>query len=137
MAGLAAVSPVLTVAHALTRLRRVRMRVSLGLITTAVVGVGIFLRLADWRFDRSLWLDEIYLALNITGRSFAELWKPLDHDQGAPVGFLMLVKLVTLFGGESELALRLVPLAAGLGSMLLFPRVAGRLLPPAGAAFAT
>jgi uncharacterized membrane protein len=135
MAGLAAVSPALTITQTLTRLRRVR--VSIGLLISAMVGIGILLRLAAWRFDRSLWLDEVYLALNITGRSFAELWKPLDHDQGAPVGFLMLVKLTTTLFGSSEMALRAVPLLAGIGSTLLFPQVARRLLPAPAVLFAT
>lgn len=107
------------------------------LIITVAVAVGVVLRLAAWTQNRSLWLDEVYLALNITGRSLAGLWHPLDHDQGAPIGFLLLTKLVTLVAGQREFALRLVPLAAGIGAILLFPRVAGRLLPAGGAAFAT
>ena len=137
MAGLAAVSPVLTITEALTRLRRVRVHVSVGMLTSVVVGIGILMRLATWRYDRSLWLDEVYLALNITGRSLVELWQPLDHDQGAPVGFLMLVKMTTALFGTSEMALRVVPLMAGIGAMLLFPKVARTMLPARATLFAT
>ncbi len=137
MAGLAAVRPAVTIVETLTRLRRVRVRISVGMLTSAVVGIGILIRLASWRFDRSFWLDEILLALNITNRSFAELWKPLDHDQGAPVGFLMLVKLTATMFGTSEMALRVVPLMSGIGAMLLFPIVARRILPAHAALFAT
>ncbi len=137
MAGLAAVRPAVTIVETLTRLRRVRVRISVGMLTATVVGIGILLRIAAWRFDRSFWLDEILLALNITSRSFAELWRPLDHDQGAPVGFLMLVKLTATVFGTSEMALRVVPLLSGIGAMLLFPTVARRLLPAHAALFAT
>jgi len=107
-----------------------------GIIAAALVA-GVALRIAAWAQNRSLWLDEVYLALNITGRSLAGLWQPLDHDQAAPLGFLMLTKLVTLLAGDGELALRLLPLACGIAAVLLFPRVALRLLPAGGAAFAT
>jgi hypothetical protein len=126
-------------AHAGRVLRTVPWRLinNIGLLMMFAIAVGTALRLAAWWNNRSFWLDEIYLALNITNRSFAELWRPLDHDQGAPIGFLMLVKTATMFFGTSEWALRLIPLAAGVGAMLLFPIVARRWLPPAGACFAT
>ena len=90
--------------------------------------IGIFLRLARYMADRSLWLDEVLLARNILERSFSGLLTPLSLNQGAPVGFLMLQKLsVTLLGG-SEYALRLVPLLAGIISVPLFWRLARRML---------
>jgi hypothetical protein len=57
------------------------------------------------------------------------LLKPLDYYQGAPLGFLLLQKLITETLGTGELALRAVPLFAGIASMFLFLRVAHRLLP--------
>ncbi len=57
-------------------------------------------------------------------RSFAGLLKPLDYHQGAPLGFLLLEKLATRIAGNGELALRGVPLLAGLISLVLFWRVA-------------
>lgn len=111
--------------------------VNVKIVVAVTVAVGIALRLATWWSNRSLWLDEIYLALNITDRSLAELWRPLDHDQGAPIGFLMLVKSTTMFFGTSEWVLRLIPLAAGIGAVVLFPFVARQWLPAAGACFAT
>jgi hypothetical protein len=113
-----------------------RFRPRSELLITLLVAVGCVLRLRAWSVGGSLWLDEVYLALNITGRSFAGLWQPLDYDQGAPVGFLMLVKAATALFGEGERALRLVPLAAGLLALLAFPRVARAALPATGAAFA-
>ena len=45
--------------------------------------------------------DEAFIALNIRGRSFVELLAPLDLNQVAPLGFLLLEKLaVRLLGGS-------------------------------------
>jgi uncharacterized membrane protein len=88
------------------------------------IGLGIVLRLVQYLLNRSLWLDESHLALNIINRSYAGLLQPLDDHQGAPVGILMLEKLATRWFGASEYALRLLPLIAGLLSLFLFYKVA-------------
>ena len=91
--------------------RRLAPRDWIGL---ALVLAGVILRLRQYLTDRSLWLDEAMLANNILGRNFAGLFQPLDNNQGAPIGFLLLQKSITLILGTSEYALRLFPLAAGL-----------------------
>jgi hypothetical protein len=91
---------------------------------------GIVLRIAPFAVNRSLWLDEAKLALNILERSPAQLFQPLDYDQAAPVGFLLLEKEAVNLLGEGERALRLVPLLAGLASLGLFYVVARRWLSP-------
>lgn len=93
------------------------------------VGVGAILRIARYLDNRSLWLDEAFLALNILDKSAAGLLSALDYTQAAPPGFLLLEKLVVELFGDSEYALRLVPLLAGLASLVLFVAVAHRLLP--------
>lgn len=86
----------------------------------AVYAIGIGLRLYFYLMNRPLWHDESMLALNIINRSIPELFQPLDYDQGAPVGFLILQNcLVNLFG-STEYVMRLIPLLAGLASMPLF-----------------
>jgi hypothetical protein len=90
----------------------------------------MLLRLRQFLFDRSLWLDESFLALNIIHRSPAELLKPLDYNQGAPLGFLFLEKLATVSLGSGEMALRLLPFACGIVSIFLFKAVADRFLRP-------
>jgi len=81
--------------------------------------LGIFLRLRQYIADRSLWVDEASLALNIINRTYMELLQPLDYDQGAPLGFLVVVKLTTSILGNQDFILRLIPLLSGILSLIL------------------
>lgn len=103
----------------------------------AIVGLGVALRVAQYLSDRSLWLDEALLALNIIDRSPTELFETLDFNQAAPPGFLLLENVVAAFLGDSELALRAIPLLAGIASVLVFAWLARRLMSPLPALFAT
>ncbi len=94
--------------------------------------VGILLRLRQYFSGRSLWADEAMLALNIVNRNFLELFQPLEYDQGAPLGFLLVEKLFNAALGRTELALRLFPLLAGLVSLWLFYMLAKKTLPGMG-----
>ncbi|HEX8407946.1 MAG TPA: hypothetical protein VF883_03720 [Thermoanaerobaculia bacterium] len=95
----------------------------------ALMLLGAVLRLWQWAAGGSLWLDEISLARNILGRSLGELLTPpLAYDQVAPPGFLAAVKLSTLAFGGGERAFWLVPLIAGLVALVLFRRLAERIL---------
>ena len=99
-----------------------------------VLGAG--LRIGLYLDDRSLWVDEARVALNILHLGPRELLGPLQFDQVAPPGFLMLVKAAEEAFGESELALRLVPLLCGIASLLLFFNLARRHLRPSAAPLA-
>jgi hypothetical protein len=88
-------------------------------IGLTIVLAGFGLRLRQVLVNRSLWLDEAMLTNNILARDFAGLFHQLDNDQGAPVGFLLVQKLVTLLLGDSEYALRLVPFLAGVLALAL------------------
>jgi hypothetical protein len=92
---------------------------------------GSALRVVPFMLDRSLWLDESKLALNVVERSPAQLFRPLDYEQAAPVGFLLVEKGVVAAFGEGERALRLVPLLSGLGALWCFFLVARLWLSPA------
>jgi hypothetical protein len=98
-----------------------------------LIAVGVVLRVARYLDNRSLWLDESFLALNLINRSFSGLLDPLDFQQGAPTGFLMAEKLSVGLLGESEYALRLLPLVVGVVSLFLFWEVARRWLARAAA----
>jgi len=81
---------------------------------------GALLRIRQYLTGRSLWVDEAMLALNIVERDIAGLLQPLDYDQGAPVGFLLVEKGVSALLGKHEFALRLFPLLVGLAALWLF-----------------
>jgi len=91
-----------------------------------IIGLGVVLRLVQYLFNRSLWFDESLLALNIIDRSFLGLLRLLDYNQGAPIGFLLLEKLVIQVFGQSEYALRLFPFLSGIASLFIFYDVAKR-----------
>jgi len=101
-----------------------------------VIGAGIFLRLRQYTLNLSFWLDEAMLALNITNRNFAGLAHPLDYDQGAPLGFLWLVKAIQTVLGNHEYSLRLLPFLAGCLALPVFWVLARQLVKPVGALFA-
>ena len=115
--------------------RLIRLTASVPLLV-ALVGFGIVLRVAQYLSDRSLWLDEALLALNIIDRPPSELLGPLDFNQAAPPAFLLLERWVGEIFGYSELALRAIPLLAGIGSVVVFAWLARRLLTPVAALLA-
>jgi hypothetical protein len=98
--------------------------------------VGVALRLRQYLANRSLWLDESYLSLNIIHRDFASLLRPLDHAQVAPPGFLLLQRAVVELGGFSEYALRALPVAAAIVAVFVAWRLAESTLPALGAVLA-
>ena len=118
-------------------------------LAAAVVGSGVIFRIAQYTANRSLWIDEARLALNVVNRSFLELSKPfwqgrplplhdsLTQNQGAPIGFLFLQKLAIQVLGNHDYILRSVPLVAGIVSLLLMYKAASRLLGTAGMLVAT
>ena len=93
---------------------------------------GILLRLRQYLTGRSLWADEAMLALNIVNRNFGGLLRPLDYDQGAPLGFLLVEKMFNLILGRSEYALRLLPFLLGILSIWLFYLLLKRVTAGAG-----
>ncbi|MDX2135068.1 MAG: hypothetical protein SFV52_09785 [Saprospiraceae bacterium] len=95
-------------------------------LPAALLLTGALVRFGVWMQDRSLFIDEASLALNFCEKSFAGLWGPLGHQQYAPPLFLMLVKSAASFFGNTEQALRLVPLWSGLLALGLFGALARR-----------
>lgn len=93
-----------------------------------IIGVGIALRFYQYIFAKSLWLDESFLALNINNKSYLELLKPLDYNQVAPFGFLVIEKIFVQLLGNNEYSLRLFPFICGIISLFLFFNIAKHLL---------
>jgi len=90
------------------------------ILTGLILVAGVLLRLRQYLTGRSLWLDEAMLALNIVNRNYGELFQPLDYDQGAPIGFMLVEKTFNLIFGRNEFSLRLFPLLIGLASLWMF-----------------
>jgi hypothetical protein len=106
-------------------------------VLNGLVLLGVTLRLWEYFFNRSLYLDEILLTRSIVGMPLRELLtKPLLMDQVAPRGFLLVERLAVTILGPSELALRLFPFLSGVASVILFRRLATRVLTGAGPALA-
>ena len=70
--------------------------------------------------EKSLWLDEAALALNILDKNFLELFKPLQYAQSAPPLFLVLTKALVSIFGASERALRFIPFLCSILSLFAF-----------------
>lgn len=92
--------------------------------------IGAILRTLMYLSDRCLWIDECMLALNIATRSWSGLLEPLEWNQGAPLGYLLLVKGITQWAGISEGSLRSVSFLCSLASLAGFAVLSWRLLPP-------
>jgi hypothetical protein len=94
-----------------------------------LVGIGMALRVWAYGAGVSLWLDELLVSRNILGLPLRDLLtKPLQLDQVAPRGFLLVEKLSVLTFGQNEYALRLFPFLCALASVWLFRRLAERAL---------
>lgn len=107
--------------------------VTYGLLRAApwlLVAIGMLIRAQRFASDRSFWLDESMLGLNLIEKPARELLRSLDYVQSAPQGFLLLEKASIDVFGQSEQALRLLPFLASLAGLVLFALVARRLLPP-------
>ena len=96
---------------------------------TLLVAVGSLLRAWAYLARPPLWLDEILLARNIRELPLGRLLTgPLQLDQVAPRGFLLAEKIAITILGPGDLVLRLLPFLAGLAGLLLFRRLAERVL---------
>jgi len=92
------------------------------LLVILLLGIGF--RLFQYFYNRSLWMDEVYLCSSFTHLGYLDLaTQNLDYDQKAPIGFLWIVKLMVDQFGYNEMSLRLIPLFSGMISLFVFSRV--------------
>jgi hypothetical protein len=109
-------------------------------ITTSVIprafwillSLGVVLRTRAYLTGRSLWHDEAALARNLVDRSFLDFTRPLDFNQGAPLGFLWVEKLLLLILGNRDYCLRLFPFLSGILALVLMLPLARRFTRGAG-----
>jgi hypothetical protein len=97
-------------------------------LVVVIICSGIGLRLRQYLANRSLWFDEILLARNLVSKSLLGLAGPLDDGQGAPIGFLWVVKEIITIAGHSEYALRFFPLGCSLVALPVFYAAARKYL---------
>jgi hypothetical protein len=98
-----------------------------------LVVIGIGLRLRHFLENRSLWLDEAYVATRIIGRSWQEILNdtPMFPSQPKePLIFSLIAKLFTFILGNHEYALRLLPFAASVLTLILFFRFMRKYIDP-------
>jgi hypothetical protein len=95
--------------------------------SVVLILLGLWARIYGYALNRSLWLDEAFLASSVIKRGFLALLEPLDYNQGAPIGFLWLTKLAVTVLGDTEYILRLAPFVAGILSVYLFYAVLARV----------
>jgi len=96
-----------------------------------IILLGIGFRLYHYFYNRSLWMDEIYLAPSLIRMNYSDLaHNMLDYQQKAPVGFLFLAKFCINIFGNNELSLRIIPLLTGIISLFLFDAICKKILSP-------
>ena len=109
-------------------MRRHPFRTPEGGAVAALVVVGIAARVTRYLACFPFRDNEAFAAATFVSRRFGDLARPLDYQLVCPVGFLWLEGLVVKVLGASEYALRLLPLFFSIAGLLLFARVAGRVL---------
>lgn len=87
-------------------------------ITAIIAGFSFRLLLYCW--NDSLFRDESTLLLDIINRSFTHLIIGGDDCLIAPFPFLWALRLVYIIVGSSEFYFRLIPLMAGISSLVLY-----------------
>jgi hypothetical protein len=102
-----------------------------------IIAFGLLLRASKYLPAFSMRGDELAITQNLIGRSALDLMtKPLDYEQAAPFGFVLLVKALITVLGTSEYVLRLAAFLAGCTSLVLMQALLRRTLGTYGNLFA-
>lgn len=99
------------------------------LCLASLMGLAVLFRLSDLG-ARDLWSDEAWVALAVLKPTVTEA---LAAGQSTPPFYLLTLRLLVQLFGESEVVLRSLSFAFGVGTVLLFWPLARRLAPPAAA----
>lgn len=104
-----------------------------GFLLLIILLSGVALRIFHYLYNRSLWMDEVYLCAGLFHMNYIELaTRVLDYQQKAPIGFLWTVKFMINLWGENERVLRFIPLLSGIISLFLYNSVCSYFLKPWG-----
>ncbi|WP_207425915.1 glycosyltransferase family 39 protein [Pedobacter sp. SYSU D00535] len=116
-------APALEQSPAATRSKSTQ--INLTSVIYGLIAIGVFFRLYHYLDNRSFWIDEIFLATSFVNMSFWEmLTMPLENEQKAPVGYIILTKIFVMLFGPNEMALRLLSLLSGILTLFAFVPVA-------------
>ncbi len=97
---------------------------------------GIAWRVGRWAMGFPLWGDEAFVAVNLLVRDYSGMLGALEHWQVVPPGFLWLALSAVKLLGTHEWALRLVPMLAGVGALVVLWRFSRAALPGRAAVLA-
>ena len=104
--------------------------------TSTLFWIGALLRVWVHLSNRPYWMDEGSLLFNLTEKPIFDFSGPLNSDQLAPPGFLVVGRLAVSLFGDSTFSTRLFPLFCGIVALWLFRGLAERLLSRPGAILA-
>ena len=97
-----------------------KIEIYIGRFLLICISAGTILHIFPYVFNRSLWIDEATLASSIINRNIANLVSsPLDFGQSSAIGWLYLVKIITLLFGTSKATLRVLSLMSSFGCIIL------------------
>ncbi len=97
-------------------------------LVAALLVLGVVLRVVRYALPFPLWGDECMLAVNFIDRSFADMLRPLEYHQIAPLGFLWAELAAVKLLGFHAWSLHLFPTLCSLAGLFLFAWVASRLM---------
>jgi hypothetical protein len=100
------------------------------LLEWLVIGCGLILRFQQYLYNRPLWHDEALLVLNLIQKDFNQLFHQLNYFQVAPLGFLLLVKVLVNLFGNTEYVFRFIPFIASIVSIFIFYQIIKLILQP-------
>lgn len=73
--------------------------------------------------NKSLWVDELLLALNFIDKDWQHLLNPLEHRQMAPIGFLLISKCFAVIFMHQDFAFKIMPAFGWLTSWFVFKSI--------------
>ena len=103
---------------------------------TILLILGVAARVVRFALRFPFWYDEAALSSSFLERGYLDLLRPLECGQTCPILFLWVQLTLVKLLGFSEYALRVYPLACGLGSLWVFRHLAVRLFRPTTAVLA-